>query len=314
MIPAKVNARAEHWRGVNVKRAYTKFIAAVLLFGTNGIVASHITLSSYETILIRSLIATLFLAVIFLFGRDKPEGEVNKRHLGYLGISGAAMGFSWILIFEAYSQIGVSLTALLYYCGPVIVMIFAPLIFSERINRAKIAGFAIVLIGMLCVNSVSILRKELSWGLLCAILSAFMYAVMVIFNKLAKSITGLKNAVYQLAASFIAVAVYTALCQDIAVSAIAQNILPLLILGVVNTGIGCYLYFSSAQVLPAGSVAICGYLELLSALVLSAVILNERLMPLQIAGAVLILGGTFIGEGVNFKAKAAIDHYKEGMR
>ncbi len=63
-----------------------------------------------------------------------------------------------------------------------------------------------------------------------------------------------------------------------------------------NTGVGCYLYFSSMQRLPAQSVAICGYLDPLSALVFSAVFLAERLTPEQMIGAALILGGAAFGE------------------
>lgn len=43
--------------------------------------------------------------------------------------------------------------------------------------------------------------------------------------------------------------------------------------------------------LPAQTVAICGYLEPLSALILSAVFLGETLSIAQVAGAMLILGG-----------------------
>ena len=76
----------------------------------------------------------------------------------------------------------------------------------------------------------------------------------------------------------------------------AGSILPIPALGLVNTGVGCYCYFSSIGGLPVQTVAICGYLEPLSAVVFSALILGERMLPLQIAGAVLILGGAVAGE------------------
>jgi len=43
-------------------------------------------------------------------------------------------------------------------------------------------------------------------------------------------------------------------------------------------------------------VAIWGYLEPLSALLFSAALLGERLSPLQIVGAVLILGGAALAQ------------------
>jgi drug/metabolite transporter (DMT)-like permease len=75
-----------------------------------------------------------------------------------------------------------------------------------------------------------------------------------------------------------------------------ESVLAVIVLGVINTGIGCYLYFSAMQYLPAQTVSICGYLEPFSALIFAAVFLGEILSLLQILGAVLILGGVVFAE------------------
>jgi hypothetical protein len=67
------------------------------------------------------------------------------------------------------------------------------------------AGFLAVLLGMFGVNSLALREANTAVGLLCGILSAAMYAVMVIFNKKAKSITGLENSMWQLLAGFLTV-------------------------------------------------------------------------------------------------------------
>ena len=69
-----------------------------------------------------------------------------------------------------------------------------------------------------------------------------------------------------------------------------------LVLGLVNTGLAYYLYFSAMQCLSGQTVALLCYIDPLTALVLSALVLHERLLPLQIAGAALILGGACLGE------------------
>ena len=74
---------------------------------------------------------------------------------------------------------------------------------------------------------------------------------------------------------------------------------PVLILGLLNTGIGCYLYFSAIGRLPVQSVAICGYLEPLSAVLFSVLLLHETMAPVQILGAVLILGGAAFAESIS---------------
>ena len=67
-------------------------------------------------------------------------------------------------------------------------------------------------------------------------------------------------------------------------------------LGIINTGLGCFMYFSSISRLPAQSVAVCGYIEPLSAVLLSVLFLNETMSLLQITGAALIIGGALYGE------------------
>ena len=44
-----------------MKQSYFKYIFGLLLFGSNGIVASYITLSSYEIVLLRTLIGSFLL-------------------------------------------------------------------------------------------------------------------------------------------------------------------------------------------------------------------------------------------------------------
>lgn len=119
---------------------------------------------------------------------------------------------------------------------------------------------------------------------------------------MAKQITGLENATLQLFFALVAIAVFVGFKQGFHMEIAATDWLPILWIGFINTGISCYFYFSSIGILPVQTVAICGYLEPLSAVLLSAVILHETMLPLQVVGAALIVGGTVYGE-VTKKAK-----------
>ena len=127
-------------------------------------------------------------------------------------------------------------------------------------------------------------------------MSAVMYAFMVIFNKKARNITGLENSMLQLTISFLTAAVFVGIKQGYAIHIESTDILPILTLGLLNTGTGCYFYFSSIGKLNVQTVALCGYLEPLSAVFFSAIILHETMLPVQILGAVLILGCAIAGE------------------
>lgn len=279
-----------------MKRSYFKYIFGLLLFGSNGIVASFISLSSYEIVLLRTLIGSLLLIILFFAVRGKLTFYRHKKQFLCLAISGIAMGASWMFLYEAYSRIGVSISSLLYYCGPVIVMVLSPLLFKEKLTAVKVTSFLTVLSGVFLVNSNALSGNADTFGIVCGLLSAVMYSFMVIFNKKAARITGLENAALQLFISFLTVAVFVGVRQGFVIDIPKSSILPIIILGLLNTGIGCYLYFSSIGNLPVQSVAICGYLEPLSAVLFSVVFLKETMLPLQIVGAVMILGGAILGE------------------
>ena len=276
---------------MNDKKSYFKYFTALLMFGMNGIVASYISLTSYQIVLTRTLIGSLLLILIFAVTRQKVNLFKNKKHTLYLIISGISMGASWIFLYEAYRQIGVGIASLLYYCGPVFVMVLAPVVFHESLSRTKIIGFVTVLLGMFLVNIHIINENKTVWGILCG-----MYAFMIIFNKKSKSITGLENSMWQLLTSFLAVALYTGIRHGFVIHLDPSGILPILILGIFNTGIGCYLYFSSIGNLPVHTVSICGYIEPLSAVIFSMLFLHESMTLIQSAGAALIIGGAAFGE------------------
>lgn len=288
-----------------MKTAYIKYIVALLLFGSNGVVAAFIALNSYEIVLLRSFFGSLMLTGIFLLSKQDRTALHCKKDLLFICLSGAAMAADWLFLFEAYAQIGVSLGMLINYSGPAIVMALSPLIFRERLTARKVTALLAALAGVFLISGGALSGGVNSWGLFCAVMSAFSYAAMVIFNKKAEHINGLENSLIQLLSTCVVVAVFVGLRQGFAfVSGIrSAEWLPILWLGLINTGAGCYCYFSSIGKLPVHTVSICGYLEPLSAVVMSALILHETMLPIQLLGAAFIIGGALFGEGAKSPEK-----------
>lgn len=277
-------------------KAFFKYIFALLLFGSNGIVASFIDLSSQNIVLLRTLIGSILLIAIFFLSGGRLTFYKYKKQFVFLMVSGVAMGTSWMFLYEAYARIGVSIASLLYYCGPVIVMVLSPLLFNERLTVNKVLGFLAVVVGVVLINGNAFDGNGEVFGIVCGLLSAVMYAFMVICNKKATDIVGLENSTLQLTIAFLTVAVFVGIKQGYAMQIESASIFPILILGLLNTGIGCYFYFSSIGKLKVQTVAICGYLEPLSAVLFSVIFLKEEMLIVQIIGAVLIIGGAMCGE------------------
>lgn len=280
-----------------MKNAYIKFILAAVIFGTNGIIASHIPLSSYEIVLTRTVLGGFFLLILATARREWGSlRRASRTSLVWLVLSGLFLSGNWLFLYEAYQHIGVSLATLMCYCGPILIMILSYFVFHEPFTVPKVSAMVIVTIGILCINGADVQAHGLSWGLVCGFLSAVCFALLVIAMKKVSGIGGILSPACQLLVASLVVAAVTLSMPTAPVSLDMTHIACMVCLGIVNTGLGYYLYFSGVQLLSAQSVSICGYMESFTALALSAILLGESLTLLQWIGAACILGGVALSE------------------
>ena len=273
---------------------YGIYILAMLIFGTNGYLVAHLSLQGSQIVLVRTLVGGLLLTAIVLLrgGFDREAVRAEWRDLLFGGV---ALGLNWVALFTAYRLLNVSLATLIYYAGPMLVLLFSPLLFRESLTPQKIAAVAIVAAGLFCITG-SITSAGMSLtGLLAAVLSALFYASLIIFNKRIVKTGGMQTAALELDVAFVVVLIYVLLTAGIP-RPLKADIPYLLVLGLVNTGIAYMLYFTGLQKLPGQSVALISYVDPVSALVFSALLLHETMTPLQVLGAVLIIGGALLGE------------------
>ncbi len=280
--------------GSQLRLFYGMYVLAMLIFGTNGLLVAHISLQSSQIVLMRTLIGGLLLtAVVLLRGGFDREALRSERMPLLFG--GVALGLNWVFLFEAYRVLNVSLATLIYYAGPMLVLLFSPVLFHEKLTRLKLAAVMIVAVGLICISGSIAFGGMNTAGLLTAVASALFYASLIVFNKHINRTSGLQTAAIELDAAFFVVLLYTLL--TVGLPRFQRTDLPYIaVLGLINTGLAYLLYFSGLQKLPAQSVALISYVDPVSALLFSAVLLHETMTPLQILGAVLIIGGAIVGE------------------
>ena len=279
-----------------MKKDFIKYLAGLVLFGSNGIIASHIALSSNEIVFLRSVLGSIFLSALFLAARHRFTALAHKKDLMFIAASGAAMAANWLFLFEAYQQIGVSLSIIINYCGPAIAVAVSAVLFKEKLTVYKITGLVSALTGAVLINGFATKSEINTAGLICAVMAAFSCAAMIVLNKCSENIAGTENAVLQLFFTALTVAIYTGCRGELKMNIPLSNWPWILWLALLNTGIGCYFYFSSISRLPVQTVAVCGYLEPLSAVLFSVAFLKEIMLPVQWLGTVLIIGGAVWSE------------------
>lgn len=277
---------------------YLMFVAAMLIFGSNGVFASMLEMSGAQLVLLRTLIGGAVLLIIILISRSRTPKEVLLREKWRLLFAGVCLGANWALLFEAYNLMNVSLATLTYYTAPVLVLVLAPLVLKERQNGLAYLGMAVVIVGMLLVVGTDFGEGGVSaTGLIVGLGSAVFYAMLMLVNKQITGVSGLNLTFIEIVIAAVILLPYVlATSGGVPLPTDARGIFALLFLCTVNTGFACWLYFSSMNRLPAKAVALIGYFDPVSALIFSAVFLDERLSGVQLAGAVLVLAGALVGQ------------------
>ena len=267
------------------------YLISIVIMGSNGIVASFIRLSSIEIVLMRTIIGSIVLVTVCIIHREKFKCLRCRSDVIFLILSGLALGSGWIFLFEAYKTIGVSISTLLYYIGPILAMLLSPIFFNEKLTKTKIIGAIVVFIGIILLNGN--LKGDVTkiYGMFCGFMSGILYAIMVIFNKKIKYATGIENTTCQLVVSFVLVFIFLICTTGIHIEIKGKEWIPVLWIGLLNTGLSCFFYYSTITKLPITTVAIFSYLDPVSAVALSAIILKEKLSLVQILAMILIIGG-----------------------
>lgn len=278
--------------------ARLKIIAAMAIFGTIGVFRRYIPLDSSLIALVRGAVGTICLLTAALLGRKGLHWSAIRRKLPLLIVSGAAMGFNWILLFEAYNHTTVATATLCYYMAPIIVILLSPLILRQHLTRRKIFCVVAALLGMVLVSGVLESGGVSGMtGVLLGLGAAALYASVVLMNQFMGDVPAMDKTILQLFSAAAAMTPYVLLTVDFAAQPVdALAIAMLLVVGVVHTGVAYWLYFGAMGKVPAQTAALLSYLDPVIAILLSALVLGERMTLLTGAGALLVLGATMVSE------------------
>lgn len=283
-----------------------KFIIAMLIFGSIGLFVKQIPLSSAEIAFCRGIIGSLFLISISFFTRQKPSWPLIRKNGLLLLFSGIAIGLNWILLFQSYKYTTIPNATLSYYCAPIFVLLLAPFVLKERLTLTKFACILTAMIGLFMIVQTGSGDTSGDYqhtvGILYGLSAAVLYAGVILLNKFIKDLPGFETTVMQLFIAALVLVPYVLLKNPFFGSHITgSSLLFILIVGIVHTGMAYFLYFTSLKDLPGQSIAVLSYIDPISAVMMAALFLGERMSLLQIFGGLLILSSTFLSEWLERK-------------
>ncbi|WP_300650859.1 DMT family transporter [Pseudomonas sp.] len=279
------------------RKALLAIHLGALLFGLSGIFGKLANTVPMAIVGGRAIFAVIALALFArLLSQDNSQ-RPSARQLAMLALGGLLLGSHWLTFFEAVKVSGVAIATLGFASFPAFTVLLEGLLFRERTRPSEFAMVGVVCLGLILVTPNFDLGNQATVGLLWAVLSGLLFALLSLLNR--ASTRGLDP-------------VQAALCQNITVllcfMPFAWPLLPslalldwfwLALLGVFCTGLAHSLFVASLRVIKARSAAVIFALEPVYGIAFAWWLFNE------IPTLRMLLGGTLIILAIFFSARMA---------
>lgn len=280
------------------------YLASMLIFGSIGLFVRRIPMPSLHIAFLRSLIGTAVMAVIYLIMRKKIDRKAIADNRISLLCAGTFLGINWILLFEAYKRTTIAGATLAYYMAPVIFLLLSFFIMKTKLTAIRIMTISLSFFGLIILQmeDFTIYGNMYSIGIAFGLAAAFFYALVIIFNRRMNRINGLDRTFMELFLSLVVLTLYMAATSHFSDFVIPEGaLIYVLILGILHTGLAYFLYFSTVDRLDSQHVALISYIDPMSAIIFSALFLDEKVYFNMILGALLILGSSILFELIGKK-------------
>ncbi|OOM73686.1 aromatic amino acid exporter [Clostridium puniceum] len=285
------------------------FVMSMIIVGAVGVFIKYIDMSSSKIALFLCLIGAIFLFTIFKCKKQKVSWEIVKKNSVALIISAVALSGNWIFLFQAYKETTIANAALSYYFAPVLVIILSPLVVKEKVSLKKVLCIGVALLGLFLIlkNSTGETTANDLVGIGYGLIAACFYAAMTLTNKFILRLDGLTITLVQIVLSITLLTPFVLFTEGFSFSSVtSKTVILMLMLGVLHGGIGLYLFFIGMKGLKAQSIAVLSYIDPLTSLLISVLIVGEKMTLQQLFGAILLLGSIWISETGKSRVKSII--------
>lgn len=239
-----------------------------------------------------ALAAALFWGMVLLWAR--PSRPSRGQALTGLGLGLAGYSTQSALFFLTLTRLDASLTALLLYTYPAMVMLAAYAIGRERLTAGRIVALAVASLGVLLVLSGGWQSLDLL-GLVIGLCAAAAYTAYILLSD------AVVHDIHPLMLSALVTtgAATTFNLYGLASGSVSYDVGPsgwasLTAIAVVCTVLPVSTFFAGVARVGPSTASILSTVEPPVTVALAAVFLGERLGPIQLLGGVLVLSGVVL--------------------
>lgn len=263
-----------------------------LLFGLSGIFGKLAATAPNMIAGGRAFFAVIALGLAATFWRSRNAVRPSLRQMVLLALGGLLLGTHWVSFFEAVKISGVAIATLGFASFPAFTVLLEGLLFRERTRPGELVMVGVVCVGLVLVTPDFSLDSGATVGLLWAVLSGFLFALLSLLNRAStKGIDPVKAALYQ---NITVLLCFLPLAWPLLPDLRAVDWLWLAMLGIFCTGLAHSLFVASLRVLKARTTAVIFALEPVYGILFAWWLFSEQPTLRMLAGGALIVSAIFV--------------------
>lgn len=282
-----------------MKKGYIYAICAATLFGTAGMfvkLAYKTGLDSISLLTVQYIIA-VFIMFIFIIIKDRRKVYVTRKQLVNLAVLGIVGNtFMTVFYYEAFKYLPVAVVTMLLFTYPIMVFVYSIIFEKQRVSKKKILVILMAFLG--CILTLNILGGSFKYpiiGITFGLLSAVFYSFMNLYSeKKLSNVDPLSINAYSTLFSLISLIIYKWPVFLFSEGIKFNGFFYIIMLALICEIIPLTLIYSSIKYIGALKVSIIGNLEIPTAMIVSFIVLNEKVHISQIIGAVLVVYAIYL--------------------
>ena len=264
------------------KRGLLEMIGATFIWGSTPLMSIFSALPSGVFVFFRVLFAFPFIFYFSLKHTTFKEFFTLKPFFP-LFFSGVMLGVNWVFFFWALNITDVATVVTIYYAGPIISMVLAVVFLDEQLNKFIVISIILAFIGVFISSG----GVHLDKGAIVALLAAISYGFLGFFSKLAT----LHHKAESVTAWQILISMFITFpflfVNEWYLS--INSFIIVLIAGIIHTALALFLWYDSLNYIKVSISSILQYLDIVFAMILAYLFLNQIPNISQIIGACLII-------------------------
>jgi len=268
---------------------YFYVIFALLIWSTYSFIIKSLKINPLTLTFVSVFFGTIYLLIYLLI--KKVDLKISIKYGFSILILTILFLTNSISFFYAYQFTTIENAIFSHYLAPVFVAVLAPLFLKEKIDYKTIIALILSIIGMILIFfpfGNFILYKKDFIGILLGVFSAICYAILIIVVKfLTTKINMLLIIFYQGVITSIIFFLYLLFKSNIHLD--GYNIYIMIIVGFTHNFLAPIIYLKGLKKIPAQHAGLLGYFEVLGALLIGYLIMNENIILKTLIGGLLIV-------------------------